>query len=755
MDISTYKTTTIEETELIYTILREKYPTKQIEIEFNDNTKYYSIKVSDNDYINDPTVPLDITIKVCYGDSCTGNTPLLLMKDGHVYIETIEMIFDHTKKVEYPGFKIFDQSVRLEKEYSLTDFQVWTDQGWVNIKKVIRHKCDKKIYRVLTHTGCVDVSEDHSLLTPNLEKIKPNELNVGDALSHSFPTEFNEDLCIVKMNKSLTETFKCNTCNIMKKFTFEDYPLTEKEAEVWGMFQADGSTGSYNCKSGVKSSWSINNQDLDRLHYFKDILESIEPIKFEILDTLESSGVYKLVPKGNIKYMVEKYRPLFYYHTDCNAEGDKYKIVPNCILNASKEIKKSYWIGYWHGDSGKTKGFSIDNPSFAVKGKIGTQCMYYLMRSIGFDMYIQTNVNKDKENYYWLNQILNKSRDDTIIKKLYQIDTNSIDNYIYDLETDIGRFNCGVGQLQGSNTDSIFVSVKFNRENYELNRKDSFKLGLACGDNITNDLFNRPPIVLEFEKVYQPFILLTKKRYIGRKYEDISDPMKLKTLTTSGIAITRRDYCIMVKNCYREVINGIMDNSIEFVSDILKKYITRIHNFDIEFEDLVLSATLARSYQCSLCKEKSEWSNLTCETKRCNYNNTSTQLKTCPTCKKDFKCLHQFSYPHVNLAKKLLMRNEEISVNERIQYIYVDKNVTDNHKKTHLAETLEFAQSNNMRFNRYCYLQQLAKPLLGFLKVVLVNHQLLLDYLINIVNTNLELYGGDKLKTSDYKLLMD
>ena len=45
--------------------------------------------------------------------------------------------------------------------------------------------------------------------------------------------------------------------------------------------------------------------------------------------------------------------------------------------------------------------------------------------------------------------------------------------------------------------------------------------------------------------------------------------MKLKTLTTSGIAITRRDYCLMVKNCYREVINGIMDNSIEFAIDIL------------------------------------------------------------------------------------------------------------------------------------------------------------------------------------------
>ena len=146
--MSQFKTTTVEDTEMIYSLLRDKYPNRQIEIEFNDNTKEYLLKVTNEKYKEDPEVPVDIKIKVVYGDSVTGDTPLLLKKDNQIYIETIESIFDESTKQEYPGFKMFDKTIRLEKEYCLSDYQIWCDNGWVDIKKVIRHKCDKKIYRM-------------------------------------------------------------------------------------------------------------------------------------------------------------------------------------------------------------------------------------------------------------------------------------------------------------------------------------------------------------------------------------------------------------------------------------------------------------------------------------------------------------------------------------------------------------------------------------------------------------------------------
>ena len=191
-----FKVNNINDLELIYSILREKHPNNQIKIDYNFNTKEYTIMVTTKQYKSDPEVPVDIDITCIYGDSITGDSPLLLEKDGQVYIETIESIFGENKKIEYPGFKMFEQSIRLEKEYSLTDYKVWTDIGWTPIKKVIRHKCGKKIYRVLTHTGCIDVTEDHSLLNNNGDIINPKDIKIGTKLLHSFPDIDNNIKCL-------------------------------------------------------------------------------------------------------------------------------------------------------------------------------------------------------------------------------------------------------------------------------------------------------------------------------------------------------------------------------------------------------------------------------------------------------------------------------------------------------------------------------------------------------------------------------
>jgi hypothetical protein len=751
-----FKVSNINDLELLYSILRDTYPNNEIGIEFNWNTKEYTINVTDKTYKYDPEIPVDLDIQVVYGDSVTGDTPLLLKKDGIVYIETIQSIFDIDKKEEYPGFKMFDKTIRLEKEFSTTDYQVWSDSGWIDIKKVIRHRCDKKIYRVLTHTGCIDVTEDHSLITQDLEPIKPKDLKVGDSLLHSFPTEFIENKeTIVKMKKNITKTKVCNTCkieknvdeyykqntkkdglngrcrdceyyknslhllrNIYKNFKLEDYPLTEKEAEVWGFFQGDGSCGSYNCKSGIKNSWALNNNDLKRLNYFKDILESVEPIKFKILDTLKSSGVYKLVPTGSLKYMVDKYRKLFYYQQDCNGEGDKYKIVPNCILNASKEIKIAYWKGYYEADGAKTHSKNINNPSFAVKGKIGAQCMYYLMKSIGFDMYINLANHPKKQEMYFLDLIKNVKRDSTLVKKI--IDRGTTNDYVYDIETNIGRFACGVGQLNGFNTDSVFLKFKYNREDFKKNREDTFRLATICGDNLTNNVFDRKPIELEFEKVFHPFILLTKKRYIANKFENTKDPFDLKGVDAKGIALTRRDYCPMVKKCYKKVIDTILEdtnkeksenksneNPIISSTKVYLEYIDNIFNYKISIDDLIVSAMLASSY------------------------------KTRPV--------------HVQLAEKLKKRKEEVQIGSRIPYIYIE---TDDPKKqkSELGEDPNYAKKHNLKYNRSCYLEQLAKPILGFYKVVLKDKESLLDYVINYTNDKIIACGGKKLSPSDFKI---
>ena len=63
-----------------------------------------------------------------------------------------------------------------------------------------------------------------------------------------------------------------------------------------GLFVADGSSDVYNCPSGKKASWAINKADIGLLITAQNKC----PFETKILNTIESSGVHKLVPVGNI-----------------------------------------------------------------------------------------------------------------------------------------------------------------------------------------------------------------------------------------------------------------------------------------------------------------------------------------------------------------------------------------------------------------------------------------------------------------------
>lgn len=278
-------------------------------------------------------------------------------------------------------------------------------------------------------------------------------------------------------------------------------------------------------------------------------------------------------------------------------------------------------------------------------------------------------------------------------------------------------------------TDSIFIKFQYNRKDFQRNRRDTFRLATICGDNLTDDIFNRKPIELEFEKVFHPFILLTKKRYIANKYENPKDPFELKCVDAKGIALTRRDYCSMVKKCYKEIIDTIINDdsvngtnknntivterdessfdSVKMSTDLYKKYISDIFNYKIKIDDLVVSAMLAASY------------------------------KTRPV--------------HVQLAERLKDRKEEVQVGDRIPYIYIESD--DSKKaKSELGEDPKYVIENNLKYNRKCYIEQLAKPILGFYKIVLKDKQDLLDEIIDYTNDCLVKCGGKRLKPSDFKI---
>ena len=122
--------------------------------------------------------------QVIYGDSVTGDTPVLLLDSrNRVKFICIQDIGENF--TEYPQFKSEDTNLS-EKEQDFTiDYKVWTDKGWAKVIRVIRHKTYKKIYEVITPKGWVKVTSDHSLLDPDGKQIKPEECELGQELLHN------------------------------------------------------------------------------------------------------------------------------------------------------------------------------------------------------------------------------------------------------------------------------------------------------------------------------------------------------------------------------------------------------------------------------------------------------------------------------------------------------------------------------------------------------------------------------------------
>jgi hypothetical protein len=80
--------------------------------------------------------------------------------------------------------------------FPTTVLESWTEQGWTRVHRVIRHALPpgKRVVRVETTAGLVDVTDDHSLLRPDGSPVSPKDLRVGDALMRSpCPADFSQD----------------------------------------------------------------------------------------------------------------------------------------------------------------------------------------------------------------------------------------------------------------------------------------------------------------------------------------------------------------------------------------------------------------------------------------------------------------------------------------------------------------------------------------------------------------------------------
>ena len=125
-------------------------------------------------------------------------------------------------------------------------------------------------------------------------------------------------------------------------------------------------------------------------------------------------------------------------------------------------------------------------------------------------------------------------------------------------------------------TDSVFIDFEFKLSDgsyYENKEALEFaiELGKIAGNLIKSRLLQ--PQDLEYEKTFYPFCILSKKRYVGNKYE--FDPNSYYQ-NSMGIVLKRRDNANIVK----KIVGGMVDillneidteKAVEFVRKSVKK----------------------------------------------------------------------------------------------------------------------------------------------------------------------------------------
>lgn len=133
-------------------------------------------------------------------------------------------------------------------------------------------------------------------------------------------------------------------------------------------------------------------------------------------------------------------------------------------------------------------------------------------------------------------------------------------------------------------TDSLFVLVPGK------SREDAFKIGAKIAEAVTND--NPSPVKLKLEKVYQPCILQTKKRYVGYMYE--SPEQTLPEFDAKGIETVRRDGCPAASKMLEKCLKLLFDHCDV---SLIKIYVLRQFNKIVTGRISIQDLTFAKEYR--------------------------------------------------------------------------------------------------------------------------------------------------------------
>lgn len=237
-------------------------------------------------------------------------------------------------------------------------------------------------------------------------------------------------------------------------------------------------------------------------------------------------------------------------------------------------------------------------------------------------------------------------------------------------------------EITYGDTDSLFVNfhVKDPVTGLLLSGKEAIVSTIAlteeAGRLVTQAL--KYPHDFEFDKVYYPFIIFSKKRYVGNKYDESPDEFKQ---TSMGIVLKRRDNAPMLKTIYGGAIKLLLnERNVEKAVAFVKEKCMELVNGKTSMSQLTITKSLSAKYKPDYIKGDIESLEKQCKGIQLRLSSSSSKkledelIRVQGLLKDKQADLERFSYPaHKILAERIAERDpgNAPASGERVGYIYV------------------------------------------------------------------------------------
>ncbi len=225
-------------------------------------------------------------------------------------------------------------------------------------------------------------------------------------------------------------------------------------------------------------------------------------------------------------------------------------------------------------------------------------------------------------------------------------------------------------------TDSVMI------DSGTKNLDEAYDISQELSQFITDKLPGR--LILEPEKIYRSFLILTKKRYAGWSFEKSGDDWE-EGMDMKGIETVRRDWPPIVSDTMEEVIDIILkEGDINKAIKHVKEIINEIANRDVSLEKLQVVKSITKKLE--------------------NYDGV---------------------LPHIELAKKMKRRDPSNAPapGQRIPYVIIEGNQMISKR----VESPDYIRENDLKVDTDYYINsQLLPPLERIFNVIGVDKQELL-----------------------------